>query len=231
MNNITQWSYSRHETWERCPRQAYYRFVQRLPEGEKGPALVRGIVAHEACAMVYNGQWPKMPAPVTQEWLHVLSKHKSFYGGDLEAELQIAFDKDWQQTAWFNKQTVYRAAFDGLAYTPARERILQIYEHKTGKKRPEQHLSQAGWYAGVSTLIVPDAEEIVVDIHYLDYLPKSSLSILQAKYPRKVADSMLVQWKERAAEMMADTEFPTRAGPHCNWCPYANSKGGPCALG
>jgi hypothetical protein len=225
---ITAWSYSRYEVWAQCPKKAFYKFVAKYPEGPKSAALLRGIDAHEVCAKIYRGEWSDSEA-VSLGWRQLLAKHKSFYGPDLEAELQLAFDKDWAPTDWFSKQTVFRCAFDGMAFTPHSTTLL-IKEHKTGKKWPG-HVEQAGLYAMVGALVVPDAQNILVDVQYLDLPVTRNDAVMRVAFSREGVEQQAVKWHERSKELLADTEFPTRAGVHCRWCPYRNSAGGPCHLG
>jgi hypothetical protein len=229
--NIEAFSYSRWETWNQCPRKAYYQFVAKYATGPKPDAMQRGIDAHEICAAIYRGEWPNPEVgPVSLEWRSILARQRGFYGTDIEAELQVSFDKDWNRTPWFDKQTVYRAAFDGLAYTPQQMGLVQIFEHKTGKVRGSHH-DQADWYAGVATLIAPDAAVFHVNIQYLDNPATSLKAVMQKRYTMNEATAHLAAWRIKAGEMMADTEFPTRAGPLCRYCPFRNSNKGPCHLG
>ena len=36
------------------------------------------------------------------------------------------------------------------------------------------------------------------------------------------------EWEARTKQMLSDTRFPTRTGPHCRWCKFRQSAGGPC---
>lgn len=231
-SGITAWSYSRLAKWQECPRSAYYAFVEKRGQGEPSEAMKRGIAAHEECAALYRGDPPRSDEEsiLHRAWRVKLMEQHNLWGIDLEAELQAAYNAEWERRKWFDKDTVFRCAFDGFAF--AGDAVV-VYEHKTGKVRAT-HKDQAELYACVAILVVPAAPVVEVNIQYLD-LPVTR----PITSHRWTADELmfgnegrplLTKWTDAAKEMMADREFPTRAGPQCRWCPFRNEIGGPCAL-
>ena len=57
---INRWSYSRLGTYESCPKKAYYRYIEKIPE-EQHPAAERGIKIHGLAEQYIKGELEEMP--------------------------------------------------------------------------------------------------------------------------------------------------------------------------
>ena len=57
---INRWSYSKLGTYESCPKKAYYRYIEKLPE-EKHPAAERGIKIHNLAEQYITGEIKEIP--------------------------------------------------------------------------------------------------------------------------------------------------------------------------
>jgi len=227
---ITAWSYSRLAKWQECPRSAYYAYVEKRGTGEKSEALLRGIAAHDECAAIYNGVEWKGESLLSREWKGRLAAQRTLWEGDLEAELQVAYTSGWKRRKWFDKDVSFRCAFDGFAYSGE---SVTIYEHKTGRPRAT-HKDQAELYACVAALVVPEASAVQVTIQYLD-LPVSRSPTLYEWTGAElmfghVGKPLINKWIAEANRMMADRDYPMRAGPQCRWCNFRGEVGGPCAI-
>ena len=230
---ISAWSYSRLAKWETCPRSAYYEYVQKRGTGEKSPAMLRGLAAHAECAAIYEGK-PPMPhkdSILSREWRDTLVGQRADWFPDLEAELQVAYNAEWQRRKWFDKDVVFRCAFDGIAYSDRSS--LVIYEHKTGKVY-NTHKDQAELYACVAHKMNPEANDVVVNIQYLD-LPASRPKTVHSWTAAELmvgheGKPLINKWIQKANAMMADRDFPMRAGPQCRYCQFRGENGGPCDI-
>lgn len=221
---ITAWSYSRWATYEGCPRRAKYQFVDKLPEPES-EAIVRGKDIHAAAASILSGKLAdcgKEAAAVLAPWMAKLEALKAL---GPRVEHQAAFTIDWEPTEWFSRRAWLRVVFDVIV-PPAKNRSLTI-DFKTGKTRAE-HEDQLSLYGCAAAALYPDAEEHEVCFVYLDH---PHVRPLQRTFKASSLAPMRAMWEQRAGPMLRDTEFPTRVGPGCRWCPYASTKGGPCDKG
>jgi CRISPR/Cas system-associated exonuclease Cas4 (RecB family) len=223
---ITAWSYSRLSVYEGCPRRAKYQFVDKLAEPE-GEAIVRGKQIHEAAAeMLVTGTEEFANDDVNSTLRPWRNTIKMLRGMASRAEFSAAFDIDWAECEWFSRRAWLRIVFDVIV-PPSADGTVMVLDWKTGKPR-DSHASQQSLYACGASTLYPDAKKIEVSFAYLDYPTKPPVL---ASYDAAGIPALKAAWEERASPMLRDTEFPTRVGPRCQWCPYAKSKGGPCEQG
>lgn len=225
---LSAWSYSRLSKYETCPRSAYYAYIMRVPE-PTSEAMQRGSDAHAEAAAILTGK-VCVPMVLTEDWQRAFRATREAANNDIEAELQIAFTQEWEQTGWFAKDAWCRVIFDGLIAHPAeRDPVVRVLEHKTGKARPS-HTEQATLYAAAVSRMLPDRNVDVV-INYLDQPYGNHGSMVRHSFKADVAAGLVEQWNHRVAPMMKDNEYAPREGRHCNWCHHARSKGGACDRG
>lgn len=226
------WSYSRLAKYEECPRSVFYAYVEKRGPGEKSTAMLRGLAAHDECARIYRGEPPAQGDNiVTKEWREHLGMQRLDWFPDIEAELQVAYTAAWEKRKWFDGDVAFRCAFDGFAYRP--EHDIAIYEHKTGRPR-ESYVQQAELYACVAHKMHPEAAGVSVRIQYLDLPVRRGPEV----YTWTAAELMvghegrplINKWVEKANRMLADRDFPMRAGPQCRYCPFRGEAGGPCVI-
>ena len=55
---IPQWSYSRLGCYERCPKQAEFKFIKKIKEPQH-PAMERGKNIHQLCCLLYTSPSPR----------------------------------------------------------------------------------------------------------------------------------------------------------------------------
>lgn len=229
---LKAWSYSRLAKYEECPRAVFYTYIEKRGPGEKSPAMLRGLAAHDECARIYRGEPPK-PGDniVTREWRECLTKQHKMWFPDIEAELQVAYTSAWENRKWFDNDVAFRCAFDGFAYKSGSDVV--IYEHKTGRPR-ESYVQQAELYACVAHKMHPEAALVHVHIQYLDLPVRRGPDVhLWSAAELMVGHEgrpLLKKWEEKAQRMLADRDFPMRAGPQCRYCQFRGEAGGPCVI-
>jgi CRISPR/Cas system-associated exonuclease Cas4 (RecB family) len=211
---IVAWSYSRLSTWEECPAKANYKFLQKLPEPDS-PYAARGTHLHELAAnYIQNKSDLAMQIGEVKDYLDEL-KHP-----DTQCEMQLAFDENWEPTEWFSPRVYCRVIFD--AVKPELP-LLTIADHKSGKKRPEEHTDQLRLYALAGFAGWPKAEVINAQIIYLDHAERLSM-----EFSRDKLDELKQYWGERAERMRNDDLFSPKPGKGCKWCHFRKANGGPC---
>lgn len=227
---ITAWSYSRLRTYNECPRRAKYQFVDKVPEKEN-EAIVRGKAVHTAAAeFIGTGKLAPTQDVAINEAMVVLSPWKSklqaLHDMGSLVEKQAAFDVDWEQVDWFSRRAYLRVVFDVIV--PPRNKHVLVIDFKTGKKRDE-HKEQLSLYAAGAHALYPTLDHnYEVCFVYLDHPHLAPMT--ESIHANQMANVRAV-WEAKAAPMLRETVFPTKAGPQCRWCPYAKTKGGPCEQG
>jgi RecB family exonuclease len=212
---ITAWSFSRWTVYDTCPRQARHRYLDKLPEGEKGPALVRGQRIHELGEMYLK----KEIAGVPSQYAAFRKEMRSLRRAKAIPEAQWAFDAQWEETDWFAPDVRVRLKID--AHYLRRVNQLVLIDFKTGKVRGSNDV-QLELYA-LAGFYKLDVERIEAKFWYLDAGEEHVLT-----YERTELDVLRETWRLRTREMLADTSFKPRPGHHCGWCSFSKAKGGPC---
>jgi CRISPR/Cas system-associated exonuclease Cas4 (RecB family) len=210
---ILAWSYSRLTTWEDCPAKAKYKFLDKLPE-EDSPYAARGLAIHKMAEEYITGKVDKLAPELEQvdEFIEPYKGHK--------AELQIAFTKNWEPCPWFGPQVYCRVVIDALRVDG---RMGYVADHKTGKKREDEHKDQLRLYGLAMFLLEPTVEECEAQIIYVDHGERMRMT-----FHRNQMKELAEYWDNRAGKMTSDDVFSPRPGPYCRWCSFSKSKGGPC---
>lgn len=228
---ITAWSYSRWSTYTDCPRKAKYKFVDKLPE-PGSTAMDRGSAMHALTEELITGKMSGKPEDqakaedfrmeFTENILPNIKKDASVAKkGKPIAEQEWAFTTQWTPTSWFGKDAWCRIKTD-LVFRNKKELI--IVDHKTGKRREDQHQGQLSLYALGGFIMFPEVNKINTAVWYLDAgAPK-----LESSYERDELPDIQNAWLAKTRAMLNDTIFAPRPGYGCKWCFYRRSNGGPC---
>ena len=219
---IMQWSYSRLKTWEECPLKAKFKFVLKLKEPDS-PYASRGLEIHKQLASFLVA--PESPLPDT---LHNLNEiMHNLRTPNVKAELQVAFDKDWNRVEWFGPTVYVRIVYDILEVSSPRAYVADL---KTGKMRPEEHQDQLSLYAVGVMAEYRDIAEAETAVLYADHPTQPKKNPLTKIYKREEFKDLRSNWEERAAKMLNDDIFAPRPGPYCRWCAYSKERGGACPV-
>lgn len=223
---VTAWSFSRWTKWATCPLQFKLSTIDRLPE-EKGPALVRGQEVHnEAEEYVKAARKPRMvPASLetfTDEFVE-LRDLKRAAGVEVLPENELAFDRNWAPTSWFDRRTWVRIKIDALVRFVGKRRT-RVIDYKTGRlKEQSEYDEQVELYALAAFDADPELQTVQTELWFLDHGV-----LYENDHDRDDADGIRAKWEERVTPMMADRRFDPTPGNHCRWCSFSKAKGGPC---
>lgn len=216
---ISQWSYSRWQVYETCPKRAYFKFVKKMPE-PGGEALERGAEIHgEAEAFL------RKPGKVVPHSLKLVAKEvQALAKKNAQAELELAVTREWSKTGWFDQDVWARAKVD--AWHMDQTGSVEVVDWKTGKHRPGDigYTTQLELYAVFAFAVEPDAKEVQTKLVFTDH-GKSEVK----EFKRAQFDTLKKTWEKRTLPMLSDKVFPARPSDSaCRWCTFRKSKGGPC---
>lgn len=220
---ITAWSHSRWGDYEQCNYMAGLKHVMK----QKTPgsaAMDRGSAIHTAAQQytVNGGRVPVELKPLAVEF-----KDLRKLGG--QAEKELAFDKDWNVTGWFDANAWCRIKVDHLVLATLDNRIGRIIDYKTGKLSDKSYDTQLELYAVGDLIVDPLADESSTELWFTDQ--GKIIKREAGNYKRGELPMLKKTWEKRVKKMLADTRFTKMPGNHCKWCHFRKSNGGPCSEG
>lgn len=218
---ITAWSLSRFNTYEQCPALAKYKFIDKRAE-PKAPAMERGGQIHKLAENYVRHKQEVLPTELA------LFEEEFSFMKDTECavELELCFDKKWQQIDWFSPAAYCRIKIDAIIFN---NNIATVVDHKTGKfKVSEGYMLQLDLYALGTLLAYPAIDTVIPVLWYLDAGEIFPAPEDQVVYKRSQLDELKAAWDERVQPMLNDTQFLPLPNSGCKWCHFSKNKGGPC---
>ena len=219
---IRAWSYSVVNQHAKCPQAVKFRKIDHLPEPDS-EVIDRGKRIHDELAhLIKTGEFPEGAIiPHREEWRRRLV-HLHVAGA--KAELQHAFDKDWNTVPWFGANVWGRVVIDGLLVAGG---LASVHEHKTGKVYPE-HEKQERLYALCAFKMLPTVDQVLVQCNYID-IPDKAADV--KSFDRSVENDLEKEFTDFCTPLLTDDIYPAAPGTHCRWCHFRKSNAGPCAFG
>lgn len=215
MSKPTRWSYSSLSTWKQCPQKWKFSYIDCIP-WPPSAAMARGTRMHLMAEEFVKGTAPAVHTEIQKigPLLQMLIGYKA------KTEEVWMLDRDWKPTqdsakAWVKTIVdVHYIADD----------VLYVKDYKSGRTYPD-HANQLELYGLVGLCSFPKITRVETSAVYMDTGHEGHQgSIIRAMLPKLVD-----RWEKDATAMMADDVHEPRPGNACKWCPYAKSKGGPCA--
>lgn len=219
---ITQWSFSRWETWFTCALKAKFKYLLKLAD-PSGEAALRGTEVGNSAEAWMAGTLKKMPA----ELKGVKPEVQRIRRLKPAVQLEWALDQQWQPTGWFAPNTWCRIKTDVVAENK-KESLIEVHDGKTGRIK-EVHNLQLSLYAIGAFAHFPTYDAVRVQLLYYDQnisLPPDGGRV----YTRGDLPGLQDEWLGRVALMLRDKNFVPTKGDHCRWCAFSKKKGGPCPV-
>lgn len=225
MTLLTAWSYSRLSAYEKCALQAKFKYIDKLPE-PTSDALERGSQDHETLAQYLRGDQDAALNAIPG-WAHFGSLLNDLRSLEPQVEQQWGFNRAWEPTGWFGKDTWFRSVLDAaLVYG---DDTGDVIDFKTGKPYPQDTAKQAELYAISMVRRYPALTHVTVRFWYVDPQQKGAEAVYRFSHDQ--AEAAMPKWEKKAERMLSDEIMAPRPGEHCKWCPFAKTKGGPCKYG
>lgn len=222
---VESWSWSRLETWEKCPLQFKGKFILKWPT-QGSPAMERGNVVHTELAEYLSGTRAALPAAVATPYQQKLYAEMRD-ADDKIVEQKWGFTPGWEPTGYFSrdpkKPTWLRTIVDyGVLYE---DMVVEIIDHKTGKMYGH-NADQIELFALSAMCFFKPAVQVLTRLIYVDAGAEQRDS-----FDAKDKPALIAKWNARVAPMFADKDYIARPGDHCYRCDFAKSKGGQCRFG
>ena len=224
-----QYSYSRIDLYEKCPRAFKVIYLDKIPRAksdalEIGTAL-HGLVADYLSRLITLGhptdwEWARGATPkngledVGQIWQQFYETFTLPQGLDAPGvEKQLAFDQNWQPCEYFSDEAYFRMVID---FHFRQDSLGVIMDWKTNRQVPQTvekdlQLLTYGW--GLKEALYPDVQEVLLRLHFLRYSKEREI-LLTPEDLSGVPDELT----SRIEVIEADTNFTPTPGSFCGWC-------------
>lgn len=159
------WSYSALNDFETCPHGYAQKKVYKNFKDEMSAEGLKGVEVHNRLEKrLMHGQ-PLPDDMPYEKWARIIEAAKS--GTDvLKCEMQIALNRNFQQTSWFGKDAWARAIIDVLL-VKEEGTTAYVYDWKTGKVKTDP--TQLKLFVAVLNRVYPDIERYVTKFVWLKY--------------------------------------------------------------
>lgn len=220
---ITAWSFSRLKDWERCPRFAKYKHVERR-KTPGSAAMDRGAEMHSQAEMYVTGR-VKTLDPMLKKMKKNFDDLKALAKKNLvKVELELSFNKFWKRVEWMAPDVWFRGKADAVKMAPKQWTII---DYKSGQmKEHGEYDEQLELYGLTGLMFAEKLPEVKSELWFVDH--KKILQRPRGNITRDRVEAVREEWEERVEPMMKDRFFATRPGKHCSWCAFSKQKGGPC---
>ena len=211
---VTSWSFSGLKQLANCPYSVYLQRVEKH-RAPPAPALTRGSEVHEMCEQYLKGTVLEVPEEFSQ-WTDRLNELRDLTEqGTCWPERELAFDKDWELTGWFDDNCWARFKSDVIVQED--ETSYHIIDWKTGRAQGNEfaHSEQLKYYAVALGMAIPEAEFIKATMAYLDH----GTQTLEKTFTREEIVYFLPLVTERALKMTNRECWPaTPSDSACRFC-------------
>lgn len=237
---IKAWSMSRADKFESCPKQAYFSYVDKIPEPERG-APPKGLAEwhNDRGSRVHDAA----EAFVTGERSDLISECKNFEDEFIRArelkqerpdsvitEQGWGFTKDWESCEWEDWDRIWlRVIIDLLVFANPYEAV--VIDYKTGKRYGNEikHGKQVLLYQLATFFRFPELEKITTELWYLD-----QNELFRQTFTRQQGMRFFETFNDKGLAITEAREFPAKPGRACFFCPYKTGligKSGPMGTG
>lgn len=211
------WSHSRLSTYEECPKQYQYSYVENLPGFRPtSPAATRGSAIHAQAESYLLGKLIMYPPELQKVASHAMMlKAKK-----ATAEQKLAITDKWEPCDYKSKDAYFRGVVD-VSYVDGD--TVHVEDWKTGQTYAS-HPVQMETYVAILSAYHPTAVKFISRLIYIDQGVVSVPKVTLAERIKPIR--MMLDGRINIAE--TDGIFPVRSGTHCRFCDYSQRFGGPC---
>lgn len=224
MSQITAWSLSRLQLYERCAFAFKCKHILKLPE-PPSPAMARGTQIHKEAELFINGKLKKI-TPELKGVTKILTDLRSEYKeGQVKLELELGFDNKWRPTGWRDwKNCWLRVKMDVMRF---KKKVLHVLDWKTGKLKDNgEYSDQLEIYAVAGLALLPEIKEVRSALIFTDH--GKQVSLPAGNRDRSDFKPLTKRWEKRASRLLKENLWKPTPNYGCKWCPFQKAKGGPC---
>jgi len=235
---LAPWSASKVQTALRCPREFYYRYIDKVPDPEGGSPESRiGKAIHSALEKALTGTPPRdavdearadLPSDTERTRYDRLTDQVASFVERIDAfrrrhrvsrqmvEYTLAVREDFTTTQFHSKDAFFRGVIDlGFLYDDGK---LAVVDHKSGERRTSLSFQdQLEGYAVLAAPMFRFVRSVYLGVYWvsedvMDWSKVSMTEVSQALVPRALANI------EAAALAVDDGPRPAPS----DWCLFCS---------
>ena len=212
---ITRFSYTSISTYENCPAQFKYSYIDNL-ETPSSAAAMRGTRLHKMAEDFMNGQLLRIPHEI-HKLGPAITLLKSQNAVPEEAWM---VDKNWEATE--DKSNARIKAIIDVHYRL--DDVVYVKDYKSGQMY-DDHRTQLELYGIIALCRYPDAKRVDTSALYID----TGYEGMQGSIIRPMLPALKNMWNDKIIKIERDDVFePKPETRKCGWCAFQKRKGGPC---
>ncbi len=234
---IKAWSMSRADTFEACAKQAYLKFIDKIPEPDRGPPPKgmtewhndRGHRVHDQCEKFVKGEG-ELPSEAKNFEAEFIKLRALYAKDQVTAEQGWGFTHDWTPCEYDDFDNIWlRVIVDAMAFRNPYEAV--VIDYKTGKRKFNEikHGKQVQLYQLAAFIKFPNLEKVTTELWYLD-----QNELFRQQFTRTQGMRFFEMFNNKGKEITEAIEFPAKPGRGCFFCPYKTGligKQGPMGTG
>lgn len=235
------WSPSKASLAATCPLAFKYRYIDKVPTGNKGTAAKVGVTVHRALEFLLSGDnigdsLDKAIAESEGELTHAdQEKVRTFAQNMLEFQKRIKkftvsnpLKATHLECKWAVTPAFKSCAFDDVEGAirgivdmglELQNDYVIVIDHKSGRVRPASYYkTQLDFYTVMALAVFPHLKGVQCALHYVAHGKLEWGSPVKPQYIREVLQPWLLSYLNKKSERI-DTAIAT-PGMHCRWCDY-----------
>lgn len=207
-------SYSAVKVYEQCPSKYKFSRIDRIPE-PSGPFAERGKLLHTEIENALKGELMLL----SDELKHLEPRIKAWRDVNAVSEMPIAVDLDWKETAYDDKDSLFRGIID-LYYEDGDTAV--VLDFKTGKIR--DYMDQVAVYSALVLSCKPHIMQVKPIIEFIDHKQTTNYNVHKREDLKAMQDDLV----KRVHRVQFDSVYAPNPSFLCRYCHYRKDNGGPC---
>lgn len=218
-------SYSRLKVFRTCQKQAYLKYILKLPEADRPPLAPgkeypndRGQRVHDLCDKFVNGDdlFPNEAIDFEEE-IRKLKRIKTISPKAIITEDTWCFDNTWNPVDKKDFKRIWlRVILDVIVFISDTEAI--IIDYKTGRREGNEvdHARQMQLYQLIAFMLFPNLRLVHTELWYLDQDEVATMT-----FTRRQGMRFYRSFNDEFVTMTTTTVFKSNPNRFsCMFCPY-----------
>ena len=215
-----QFSYSKINTYNICPRKYEFSYIDFYPRKGSSDIVLKGTLLHKMIELYINDK--DYDVPYEKEFLSLKEEDFNAFKEDFEKIKEqplIKQLKKMKNSCEINVEQKLTNVFENFIFSGntdtlvKNEKKLIIIDYKTGKVN--QNFEQLEFYALVSSYLYPEVQDFLLVLSFVSH--EQDLKITLKKEDMFKIENKLIKY---ISNINNSIKFDKKVGPLCNYCDY-----------